>query len=61
MDDIVVFGPDCMEVEELINSLKKEFEITDMGRASWLVGLQITYGDEGIHILQKSYIQNGLR
>ena len=46
----MVFSPDYTEGEERISSLKKEFEITDMGRASWLLRFQITYNEGGIHI-----------
>ena len=57
VDDIVLFGPECPQADQLIEQLKKEFEITDLGVASWLLGLQITYDENGIHLSQTSYIK----
>ena len=57
VDDIVLFGPQCIEADQLIAALKKEFEITDLGFAGWLLVLQISYSDRGIHLSQKGYIQ----
>ena len=39
IDDIVLFGPNCSQENELVEQLKKEFEITYLGIASWLFGL----------------------
>ena len=36
IDDIVWFGPECLQADQLIEQLKKEFDITDLGMASWL-------------------------
>ena len=57
VDDIVLFGPDCPQANLLIDKLKAEFEITDLGVAGWLLGLQITYDKKGIHLSQRTYIQ----
>ena len=57
VDDIVLFGPDCPQADQLVERLKAEFEVTDLGIANWLLGLQITYDDRGIHLSQKGYVQ----
>ena len=60
VDDIVMFGPQCRQADELVDVLKKEFEITDLGIASWLLGLQIKHDTHGIHLSQQSYIKRVL-
>ena len=50
MDDIVLFGLNCLQAVRLVEQLKTEFEVTDLGIANWLLGLQITYDDNGIHL-----------
>jgi len=42
--------------ETLISELSKEFNLTDLGTASWLLGLHITYTPTGINLFQRTYI-----
>jgi hypothetical protein len=56
VDDITFFGPDTQAIEHLMDQLKIEFEITDLGLATWILGLQISYTDQGIDISQQAYI-----
>ena len=57
VDDIVLFGPRCPQADQLIEQLKTEFDITDLGIASWLLGLQIDYDEKGIHLSQAGYVK----
>ena len=60
VDDINIFGPS----DDHINSFKKEiaraFKMTDAGRASWYLGMQLVWLAEGLHIHQNGFIQQAL-
>ena len=60
VDDITIFAAHSSNVESLIDHIKTEFEVTDLGIASWLLGLHITYTDEGISLSQQQYIDKVL-
>ena len=57
VDDINIFGPS----DEAITSFKKEiakaFKMTDAGRASWYLGMQMNWQADGLHIHQNGFIQ----
>jgi hypothetical protein len=58
VDDIGIFGPSNSSfINSLISQLQKEFDVTDLGEATWLLGLQIKYTEQGISISQSSYIE----
>jgi transposase InsO family protein len=64
VDDIGLYAapaPESPIVDRIINHLKREFEITDLGIATWLLGLHINYSDEGISLSQRAYIDKVLK
>lgn len=61
VDDIAIYAADTPEVNTLIASLKAEFDITDLGQATWLLGLHITYTSDGINVSQEQYIDKVLK
>ena len=60
VDDINIFGPS----DEPIISFKAEiagaFKMTDAGRASWYLGMQLVWLANGLHIHQNGFIQQAL-
>ena len=56
VDDIAIYLADTPHLTALIQELKTAFEISDLGEASFLLGLHITYTPEGIALTQKLYI-----
>ena len=52
VDDIAIYAAPIPAVDHLIKELKAEFDITDLGLATWLLGLHITYTREGINVSQ---------
>jgi hypothetical protein len=40
------------------NTMKSEFEVTDLGDLHWLLGIQIKFGPKGIELLQTAYIDS---
>ena len=48
-------------MEDTVNSLKTEFEVTDFGTVYWLLGIQIEFLDSGIALSHSSYIDKILK
>ena len=61
VNDRAVYAAQTADDERILNELKKEFEFTDLGIATYMLGLQITYDDEFITISQEGYINRMLK
>ena len=48
IDDLTLYSLPSRFIEDTINSLKTEFEVTDLGTVHWLLGIQIEFLDLGI-------------
>jgi hypothetical protein len=57
VDDIVGFVEDPKDWNELINEMKKELRVTNLGDANWLLGMKISHEKEDITIDQSKYIR----
>ena len=59
VDDINIIGtPE--ELDKTMNCLKKEFEMKDLGRTKFCLGLQFEYLKNGIFIYQETYVRKVL-
>jgi len=56
VDDIAIYSANTPHLTTLIKDLKTAFEISDLGEASFLLGLHITYTPIGITLTQELYI-----
>jgi len=56
VDDITLFGATGELKEQTINVLKTEFKVNDMGELNWLLGIQITFTEDGITVSQTTFI-----
>jgi len=56
VDDIAIYSADTPHLTTLIEDLKTAFEISDRWEASFLLGLHITYTQDGIALTQELYI-----
>jgi len=56
VDDITLFGATGELKEKIINVLKTEFKVNDMGELDWLLGIQITFTDDGFTLSQTTFI-----
>jgi hypothetical protein len=56
VDDISIFGPSDDLTENLITTLKTEFDVKDLGKIHWLLGIKIDLTDDGITLSQQTYI-----
>jgi hypothetical protein len=58
LDDITLYGPSGLMIQNLTNTLKSEFEVTDLGDLHWLLRIQINFGLKGIELSQTAYIDS---
>jgi hypothetical protein len=61
VDDLVLFAAPTTNVEAFVEKLSTHFELTELGLAEWILGMQITYSDEGISLSQHAYINKILK
>ena len=50
VDDIIMRRDDYKEIERLKKKLAKEFEIKDLGRLKYLLGIEMAHSRKGIFI-----------
>jgi hypothetical protein len=58
VDDITRYGPGSPIMNNVKNTLKYEFEVTDLGDFQWLLGIQIKFGPKGIDLKPTAYIDS---
>jgi hypothetical protein len=56
VDDITVHGPSGPIMNNVKNTLKSEFEVTDLGDLHWLFGIKIKFKIKRIALSQTAYI-----
>ncbi|KAJ9693365.1 hypothetical protein PVL29_012218 [Vitis rotundifolia] len=56
VDDIVLTGDDCNELENLKGKLAEEFEIKDLGALKYFLGMEFARSKEGIFVNQQKYV-----
>ena len=61
VDDIVLIGDDCNELEKLKGKLAEEFEIKDMGALKYFLGMEFSRSKEGIFVNQRKYVLDETR
>src|SRR5258705_3686880 len=61
VDNLSLFGPKGLVMDNLKDLLKSEFKVTDLGDLHWLLGIQIEYKDHDIALSQSAYIDTILK
>ena len=56
VNDIIVMGNDEKEKQDLKQCLIKEFEIKELGRLKYFLGIEVSYSRQGIFISQQKYV-----
>lgn len=54
VDDLLFTGNDVQMLEEFKYSMKKEFDMTDLGRMRYFLGIKVIQKEDGIFICQKN-------
>lgn len=55
VDDLLVTSPNEGDIEEFKQMMKREFEMTDLGRLSHFLGLEFIHTKQGIFMHQRKY------
>ena len=55
VDDLILTGSDPNHINDVKSSLKKKFEMTDLGHLHYFLGLQVLQSKEGITLSQSKY------
>eukprot|EP00253_Pinus_taeda_P020080 PITA_20080 len=61
VDDLILTGSDPILINHGKSSLKKKFEMTDLGHLHYFLGLQVLQSKEGISLSQSKYACDLLR
>jgi len=56
MDDLLIIGSNTTYIENIKQNLKMEFEMTDLGTLSYVIGLEFSYTEKSIIMHQKQYV-----
>lgn len=57
VDDLIFTGSDKEMMENFKSAMKEEFDMTDLGRMKYFLGVEVIQNIEGIFISQRKYIQ----
>ncbi|GKV14990.1 hypothetical protein SLEP1_g25791 [Rubroshorea leprosula] len=60
VDDLIYTGNDFGMLEKFKQSMKLEFEMTDLGLLHYFLSLEVVQSDSGIFVCQKKYVQEVL-
>lgn len=58
VDDIVLTASDHTFLQWIIDSLKTEFPMTDMGKLSYFLGIKAVFNEKGLFLSQEAYAQD---
>ena len=56
VDNIIVTGNDEREKHDVKKILAKEFELKELGKLKYFLGIEVTYSTQGIFISQQKYV-----
>lgn len=61
VDDIIVTGNDPLEKDSLQKKLAAEFEIKELGKLKYFLGIEVAQSEKGIFISQQKYVLDLLK
>jgi hypothetical protein len=56
VDDIVMTGDDEVEITRMKGQLAKSFEVKDLGKLGYFLGIEVAYSSQGIYLSQRKYV-----
>ncbi len=59
-DDLIITGNSNADIYDLNKPLKQEFEMKDLGKLCYFLGIEVIQSPKGIWLLQKQYALNTL-
>jgi hypothetical protein len=57
VDDIIITGDDNVLIESLIHGLRSNFKMTDLGNATYYLGIELIQWPEDTYFHQRGYIK----
>ena len=60
VDDLIFTSNDAYLIEEFKCSMKSKFEMTDLGKMRYFLGVEVLQSSNGIHLCQKKYTKDVL-
>ena len=61
VDDLIVTGSNIKDIQQFKKTMEAEFEMTDLGRLSYFLGMEFTYVAAGMIMHQKKYVGDILK
>jgi hypothetical protein len=61
VDDIVIIGDNEKEIEHLKGKLAQEFEVKDLGKLLYFLGIEVSRSKKGIYLSQRKYVLDLLK
>lgn len=61
VDDIIITGDDIVEITRVKKGLASEFEMKDLGKLQYFLGMEIARNREGISVSQRKYVLDLLK
>ena len=61
VDDLIITGPNLSEIVKFKGEMQREFDMTDLGKLSYYLGLEVEQGSGFIEIKQTSYAKKLLQ
>lgn len=55
VDDLIFTGNDACMFESFKSSMKVEFDMTDLGKMKYFLGVEVVQSSEGIYLSQRRY------
>ena len=61
VDDVIITGDNEDEIGKVKNLLKAEFDIKDLGKLMYFLGIEVIWTDDGIWLMQCKYVLDMLK
>ena len=58
VDDILVTGSKSDKIEEFKDGMKTSFEISDLGRMSYFLGMEVVQSEQGFLFIKRNMLKN---
>jgi Reverse transcriptase (RNA-dependent DNA polymerase) len=61
VDDIIITGDSQSEIDSIKNHLKQKFDIKDLEKLKYFLGIEIAHSSKGLFISQRKYVLDLLK
>ncbi len=58
VDDLIITGDSDADISDLKKLLKQKFEMKDLGKLRYFLGIEVIHSPKGIWLLQRQYALN---